>query len=556
MTNKHALRNTAIALLTALTLGLSLTACGGSGNSGDNQQTSQNSSQAGAQSESAEDGLLRTAIRYDISTLDVAQTSDDYMVPMNVFDRLFETRTVDGTAQVVNSLCEDYAVSEDGLTYDFTLKDGIVFSNGSPLTASDVKYSFERLLRAAAQNTDIPLEVVGGEALMNKEADSLEGFQVLDDTHFSITLNAPNAGFLAELSAPAMSIVDAETMAKVKNFGTEPSDTIGTGPYIITEWEPNDHYTLVYNDKYWGDTPSVKKVIARVIPDPNTQNLMFRNGELDMIDLMSLDSAIVESTYKTEYADKIVSTPNVGLTYLLFNEDNQYLKDVNVRKAIGMAIDVDSIITDLYSGNAIRQNGMIPSGIWGHNDELEGYTYDPEAAKKLLADSGYKDGQISFELSMDSSADSATQLLYQNISQQLEKIGIKADVRTYDHSSWLALRSSGKMDSFVARWGMDYNDPANIMYSFFGNESNSKGRSINYPDKDIMARVAAARAIIDDEERMAEYQDLEKKLIVEDAVWIPLFEGLHLYCKGDRVENFTPQWAGFSDFYVIDVDLK
>ena len=555
MEHKYLFRNTAVALVTALSLALSLTACGGSG-SGNGQPAPQTGSQTAAQSGAVEEGLLRTAVLYDISTMDVAQTTDDYMVPMNVFDRLFETRMVDGTAQVVKSLCEDYAVSEDGRTYDFTLKSGIVFSNGSALTASDVKYSFERLLRAAAQNTDIPLEVVGGEALMNGQSDSLEGFTVTDDTHFSITLNAPNAGFLAELSAPAMSIVDAETMAEVKNFGIEPSDTIGTGPYIITEWEANDHYTLVYNDKYWGETPTVKKLIVRVIPDPSTQNLMFRNGELDMIDLKSLDSAIVESTYKTEYKDRIVTTPNVGLTYLLFNENNQYLSDVNVRKSIGMAIDVDTIISDLYSGNAIREHGMIPTGIWGHNDTLEGYTYDPEAAKKLLADSGYKDGQISFELSMDSTANSSTQLLYENISQQLEKIGIKADVRSYDHSSWLALRNSGKMDSFVARWGMDYNDPSNIMYSFFGSESNTKMRSINYPDKDTIAKVAAASAIVDDDERMAEYQALEKKIITEDAAWIPLFEELHLYCMGDRVESFTPQWAGFSDFYAIDVVLK
>ena len=555
MTRKIHFHSAAAALLTALSLVLGLTACGGSG-SGNNQQAPQDSSQTAAQAGAVEEGLLRTAVLYDITTMDVTQTTDDYMVPMNVFDRLFETRTVDGTAQVVRSLCEDYAVSEDGLTYDFTLKSGIVFSNGSALTASDVKYSFERLLRTAAQNTDIPLEVVGGEALMNGQADSLEGFTVTDDTHFTVTLNAPNAGFLAELSAPAMSVVDAETMAEVKNFGVEPSDTIGTGPYVITEWVANDHYTLVYNDKYWGETPTVQKVIVRVIPDHGTQNLMFRNGELDMIDLKSLDSAIVESTYKTEYKDRIITTPNVGLTYLLFNEDNPFLADVNVRKAIGMALDVDTIISDLYSGNAIRENGMIPTGIWGHNDDLKGYAFDPEAAKKLLADSGYKEGQISFELSMDSSANSTTQLLYENISQQLEKVGIKANVRSYDHSSWLALRNSGKMDSFVARWGMDYNDPSNIMYSFFGSESNTKMRSINYPDKDTIERVAAAPAIVDDDARMAEYQALEKKIIIEDAAWIPLFEELHLYCIGDRVAGFTPQWAGFSDFYAIDVVLK
>ena len=503
-----------------------------------------------------EEGLLRTAVLYDISTMDVSRTTDDYMVPMNVFDRLFETRIVDGTAQVVGSLCTDYSVSEDGLTYDFVLRDGVVFSNGNALTASDVQYSFERLLTANRENMDIPLEVAGAEALRNGEADSLEGFRVDDDTHFSITLSAPNAGFTAELSAAAMSIVDAETMAEVKNFGSEPADTIGSGPYRITEWVANDHYTLEYNPEYWGEEPSVKKVIVSVIPDAGTQNLMFQNGELDIIDLQSLDSVLVESSYKTQYPDQIVSTPKVGLTYLAVNENQEYLKDVNVRKALGMAIDVDTIIGSIYSGNAIRENGIIPTGIWGHNDSLEGFTYDPAGAKALLKEAGYKDGEVSFELAMDSSANTNTVLVYQTISEMLKAVGIKAQIKTYDHSAWLDLRISGNMDSFVARWGMDYNDPANIMYSFFGNKENTTQRSLNYPDAEVMARVAAASAIVDDGEREAEYQALEKKLIGEDAAWIPICEELHLYCLGSRVESFTPQWAGFSDYYAADVVLK
>ena len=503
-----------------------------------------------------EDGTLRTAILYDMSTMDVTQTTDDYMVPMNIFDRLFETRVVDGTAEVVGSLCEDYTVSEDGLTYDFTLKDGVTFSNGSALTASDVQYSFERLLTAAAQNTDIPLEVAGGEALMNGEADSLEGFSVTDDTHFSITLNAPNAGFTAELSAPCMSIVDAETMAEVDNFGVEPEDTIGSGPYIITEWVANDHYTLELNENYWGEEPSVKKVYVRVIPDASTQNLMFQNGELDIIDLQSLDSAIVESSYKPVYPDQIVSRAKVGMTFLGLNENNEFLKDLNVRKAIGMAIDVDTMIASIYSGDGVRENGIIPTGIWGHNDGLEGFTFDPDGARALLEEAGYKDGEISFELSMDSAADSNIQLVYQYISQQLAAIGINASVKSYDHSAWLDLRISGNMDSFIGRWGMDYNDPANIMYTFFGGPEKTAERSLNYPDTDIMARVAAAPAIVDEAEREAEYQALEKKIIGEDAAWIPLVEEMHLYCLGGRVESFVPHWAGFSDFYAIDVVLK
>ncbi|MBO6149618.1 MAG: ABC transporter substrate-binding protein [Clostridium sp.] len=554
------IRNTAFIISAALTAALALSACGKKPEQpaetpSAGQETPAPAGASGGAS-AAEPGLLRTAVLYDITTMDVARTTDNYMIPMNVFDRLFETRPGEEGAEVVNSLCADYQVSEDGLTYDFTLKEGVVFSNGSALTASDVQFSFERLLREAKENTDIPLEVVGGEALMKGEADSLEGFTVTDDTHFTVTLSAPNAGFLAELSAPAMSIVDAETMAEAKNFGTAPEDTIGTGPYRVTEWAANDHYTLEYNDKYWGEEPSVKKVLVRVIPDPGTQNLMFRNGELDLIDLDSLDSAIVESTYKTEYPDSIVTAPRVGETYLVLNEKNEFLKDKEVRRAIAAAVDADTIIQSIYSGNAVREHGIIPTGIWGHNDEMEGFAYDPEEAKKILADAGYTEGQVTFELSQDSAADSNTKLVYQAISQQLEAVGIKAEIKSYDHSAWLDRRIAGEMDSFVARWGMDYNDPANIMYTFFGTPENTAQRSINYPDADIMARVSAARAIVDDGERMAEYQALEKKIISEDVAWVPLYEEQHLYCMGERVQSFLPTWAGFSDFYAADVVLK
>ncbi len=509
-----------------------------------------------ALAEGVEPGLLRTAALYDISTMDVAMTTDDYLIPMNVFDRLYETRPVGGASEVVNSLAADCAVSEDGLTYAFTLREGVVFSNGSPLTASDVQFSFERLLKLAKQNTEIAEEILGAAAVMSGEAEALEGFTVIDDTHFSVTLSAPNAGFLAELSSPAMSILDAETMAEAPKFGEEPEDTIGTGPYVVTEWVVNDHYTLVYNENYWGPEPSVKKLVVRIIPDATTQDLMFKNGELDMIDLASLDSVLVASSYKTLPEDRIVSTPKVGLTYLILNGNNEFLRDVQVRKAIGKAINVDEIIQGIYLGDAVRENGIIPTGIWAHNDALEPVSYDPEGARALLKEAGYAEGQIHFELSLDSAANSSVQLVYAVISKQLEAVGIRADIVSHEHSAWLALRSSGEMDSFVARWGMDYNDPANIMYTFFGSADNSRGRSLNYADAEIIARVAAARSIVDDAEREAEYQALEKKLIQEDAAWVPMYAELHLYALGDRVASFTPHWAGWGDFYAADFTLK
>lgn len=513
--------------------------------------------EAPAAAQNVESGFLRVAALYDISTMDVAQTTDNYMVPMNIFDRLFESEVeADGSTAIVPSLCESYVVSDDGLTYTFTLREGVVFSNGSALTASDVQYTFERLLTSGGVNDDIPLEVAGAEALQNGEADTLEGFTVIDDCHFSITLNAANAGFVAELTGPAISVVDRETMETVQNFGLSCEDTIGTGPYKVTEWVVNDHYTLEYNDKYWGDEPSVKKMTVYIIPDASTQNLMYQNGDLDIIDLESLDASIVESTYKTQYADRIVTSSRVGLVYFALNENNKYLSDVNVRKAIQAAVDVDSIVTGIYAGDAVVENGIIPMGVWGFNKALERPAYDPAAAKALLESAGYSDGEISFELAMDSSASGNIQLVYQVIHQNLQAIGINAEIKSYDESSWLDLRKSGEMDSFVATWTMDYNDPANIMYTFFGTPEKTRIRSLNYPDTEIMARVAAASGITDDDARMAEYQALEKKIVSDDAAWVPLFGNTHLFAIGERVDSFVPYWAGYSNFYAKDVTLK
>jgi ABC-type transport system substrate-binding protein len=537
------------ALLLALVMILALAACGSSGETKAAATTGTGTA--------AEAGVLRVAALYDITTMDVAQTTDNYMVPMNVFDRLFESEAQsDGSTKTVPSLCTDYSVSDDGLTYSFTLRSGVVFSNGSALTASDVQYTFERLLTAGGVNDDIPLEVKGGQALKDGKATSLEGFKVVDDTHFTITLDAPNGGFVAELTGPAVSVVDAETMKTVKGFGQKCEDTIGTGPYVVTEWVANDHYTLEANPKYWGDQPSVKKVVVSIIPDASTQNLMYQNGELDIIDLESLDSSIVQSTYKTTYEKQLVSAPRVGLTYLAMNENNQYLSNVKVRQAIQKAIDVDTIIKSVYSGDAVAEAGIIPTGVWGHNNDLQRVGYDVDGAKALLKEAGYTDGQVKFELAMDTSASSSTQLVYQIIQQQLKAVGIDAQIKNYDESSWLDLRKSGEMDAFVANWTMDYNDPANIMYTFFGSAEKTKLRSLNYADTAVMDRVAAASGITDDAARMKEYQDLEKTIVMDDAAWVPLLENTHLFAIGERVQSFTPYWAGYSNFYAKDVVLK
>lgn len=539
-----------------------LSGCGSSNTTG-TENTTTGASEGAATETTATSGddssTLKVAYGVDITTMDVQTTSKEYSIPLNIYDRLFEIDlNEDGSTKLSKSLCEDYTVSDDGLVYSFTLKEGVKFSNGEDLTASDVLYTFVRNLTVdQGVNYDFVNAILGAEALYNGEADTLEGFEIVDDYHFNITLEAPFGGFVYQLATPACSIYDeTSTEAAGEAFGIDPAVTIGTGPYMVESWTVNSSVILVANPNYWGEAPSAKRVEISIIPDANTMNMAYQNGELDIIDLDKLDTSIVESTYKTQYADKLVSANRVGISYFTLNENIEPFNDVRVRKAMQMALNRQELLDVVYGGNGNVEDGIFPRGLITHNPALEGtIAYDPEGAKALLAEAGYPDG-FEMELSLDSSSNDAVSMIYQIAQQQLAEVGITANIVSYDESSWLALRKSGEMGSFVATWTADYNDPDNFIYTFFGTEDKTKARSLNYADTAVMQQVNDARAIVDDAVRTKTYQDLENKIIIEDAAWVPLFSRAHYFAISDKVASFIPNWSGYSDSRFKDVVLK
>lgn len=554
----------ACAALSAALLASMLAACGGSASTTPAASSADAASDTGASSSApaaaaAEDGTLRVALNTDIQTMDVHKTNNDYMVPLNVFDRLFEIKTnADGSTELVKSLVEDYTVSDDGLTYNFTLRSGLVFSDGTPLTANDVKYTFTRMLALPdSVQTDYAASIAGADAVMDGTATELEGITVIDDTHFTVTLSEPFAGFLYELATASCSIMSEKNVEEAGDqFGLDCSKTIGSGPYVVTSWTRDSSIVLDANPNYWGEKPTVQHVVISIVPDSSTMSMMFQNGELDILDCDYIDAAVVNSTYKTQYADDIVTSSRLGTTYMALNENVEPLNDVNVRKAIQMAIDRQTILDTVYNGDGTLVDGIYPKGLIGFTDDNQGWlSYDPEQAKSLLAEAGYADG-FTMEIAADNSSSDSTLLVIQIVQQYLAQVGITAEIKSYDPASWLDLRKSGDMVSFVSSWTADYNDPDNFIYTFFGTPEKSKVRSLNYFNTDAMSRVAAARGIVDDDERLAEYAALEKQIVEEDAAWVPMFSRSHLFVKGDRIASFTPHWAGYSDTQYINVTLK
>lgn len=498
------------------------------------------------------DNIVRTAIKSDIQTIDMHKTSNNYMVPLNVFDRLVEVEVKDGKSEIVPSLAKSWDISEDGKTYILHLMEGVKFHNGEDFKADDVVYSLNRIVTVqGAVNSSFVSQIEGFDELANGVATELSGVKAIDDYTIEIKLKEPYAGFMASLAAAPVSILDEKTTTMAGDkFGIEPEFTVGTGPFKLKEWKLNEGIELVKNENYWKEAPKIDGVEIKVVPDTETQNIMYRNGELDILDLDYMVDYI--PTYKQEFKDNLVFVPRVGITYFTFNENIEPLNNVNIRKALSMAIDRQAIVDSMYNGTASIENGIFPKGLIGHNENIEAIEYNTEKAKEILAAEGYPNG-FDMEIAIDSASSDTTKSVLEIISEQLSEIGVNASLKTYDESTWLATRKAGELGSFMSIWTADYNDPDNFIYTFFGTDENTKLRSLNYKDKEVIDRVAKARAIINEDERIKEYQALEKKIISEDRAWLPMYAKEHYFALGKNISNFTPNWAGISDmqFYSI-----
>lgn len=546
-------------LAAALTAGLALTGCGGSKTSDTTDNT------AGAENESTAEvkgvdvdttGYLVAALNADIQTADVQKTSKDYEVPFNIFDRLVDVEVgTDGNSKIVPSLAESWDISDDGLEYTFHLRQGVKFHNGNDFTAEDVAYTFHRMLTVeGGVNTEFIDQIKGADELLAGETDTLEGVEVVDDYTIKVALKEPFAGFLASISSPGVSIYDSEaTEAAGDQFGMDPAVTVGTGPFEFASWSFNNQLVLTRNEDYWKGASGLPGVVIKIIPDTETQSMMFESGELDILDLDYAADSI--DRFTETYPDQIVQGPRVGIVYFTMNFNKEPFQDVRVRKAVQMSIDRQAILDALYGGRGQVEQGIFPHGLIGFNPDQEEIKYDPEAAKALLAEAGYADG-FDMEIAADSSASDTMTMALEIVSDQLAEVGIRAEIKNYDESTWLETRKSGELGSFMSTWSADYNDPDNFIYTFFGNEEKTRIRSINYPDTEVMERVAKARTIVNEDERLAEYKALEEKLIHEDAAWVPMFSRLHLFAVSKRVQGFAPLWSGLSDQLFYNISLS
>ena len=539
---KHLTRTGAVLL--ALTL--SLTAC-----SGGVRQTDMEVVQRAAD-------RRVSLVGEDTDTVDPQCTPGHYTIALNVFDRLVEVqRGGDGTSELVPSLAKYWSVTDGGLTYLFHLHEGVKFSNGALLTASDVLYTLVRLLtHPQSASRDLAAGIRGAADLQAGRADTLEGFQVLDDYDFTITLEQPSAAFLACLSTPGASILDEETTREAGDrFGRDPAWTVGTGPFVFKSWTPGVRMLLDANPGCWSGPPRSDGLQILLISDPEAQRLLFERGELDILDLDNLGSEAEYFIRGDIYQDLLRHGSRVGITYISLNQSVPPLDDLRVRRALQYALDRQLLLDAVCSGRGQVENGIFPQGLIGYNPNLPPIPFDLAAARDLLAEAGLADG-FELEITLPSDSEQSITDLVSLSAAMWTRIGVRSRIVVLDEEAFLAKRRSGSLACSFSTWSADYNDPDNFIYTFFGTRENTDGRSLCYPDEMVMRRVREARGIADQTERMEVYQALERIIVQEDAAWIPLFSKQHYFVVSRRTDGFRVSWNGWSSSSYRDVAIR
>ncbi|HWI52658.1 MAG TPA: ABC transporter substrate-binding protein [Symbiobacteriaceae bacterium] len=497
---------------------------------------------------------LTIGILTDPGTADGQMTTEEYLMPLNIFDRLVEVETTGpGQSKLVPGLAEKWDVTPDGKTYTFFLRKGVKFHNGDELTADDVLYTFDRMLnpKTKALNTDFLDMIEGASDRMDGKADSTKGLKVVDKNTIQITLSTPFAPFLAGLATPGVGIYSKKaTEAAGDKFGQNP---VGTGPFKLKKWDYNSQLVLEAFPDYFRGKAGIDQIIAKVIPSADTQRMEFEAGTLDVFDL---DNARTQITYfknSDKWKNQIVSGPRVGTYYYAMNQVVKPLDNIKIRQAIQYGINRELLLEKFYYNTGVPAKGVLAPGLAGYNAGLPGFPYDKAKAAQLVKDSGVANPTIDVWQVTDSPD---TLKINEAVQAMLGEIGIKLNIKQVDSATWSATRKTGnQMAMYHSNWSADFNDPDNFLYTFFA-PKNSVARSWNEKNQKVFDILEQCRTITNMEQRYKLYQDAEKMIVYDDAAYVPLFHLQHLFVVAPKVKNFKVSWNGWSNMSYYGIKIE
>ncbi len=453
----------------------------------------------------------------DAPTLDPALGRDttSSTVMQCIVDGLVEQDPV--TLEVRPELAESWEISEDGTIYTFHLRKGVKFHNGREVTAEDFKFSMERVLdpATAADQRWVLEEIKGTDEFDGKTVKHVEGIEVLDRYTLRLTIKRPYEPFLGLLSMEAASPVPREEVERLgEDFAGHPS---GCGPYRFVKWKRDVAIVVERFDEYWGERPKIKYIKFKVIPEDALALEKYRHGEFDM--LMELPVKRVRELLNG-YPDEGQLWPMLGIYYIAFNHTKPPFKDNRaLRQALNYAVDKQAICDVIMEGVPIPARGILPPGFASFDEALEGYPYDPEKAKALLAEAGYPNGEGLPEITLQYNTSEAHEALCEAIQNDLADIGVKVRLKNLEWGAHLASIKDHEPPMFRAGWLADIPSEDNFLQLLVtGKETNYSGYSnAAYDALFDRARFSTNRA-----EKHRLYREANR-LAVEEAAWLYVY---------------------------------
>lgn len=550
-----------LGLASVLTLSIALTGCGS-----DDSNTSGNNNDAGkdpAQTELAAEQVLKVNWEQEPPDLD-PQTSTDMIsgwIINNAYEGLVRV-DADGNIEEGSGLAKDWTISDDGLTYTFNLRDAN-WSDGTPITAEDFEYSWERALNpeVASQFADMLYYIKGAEAYNTGEG-SLEdvGIKVIDEKTLEVTLESPTPFFLNLTSfITYMPSQKAMVESSGDKYASTPENMVFSGPFVITEWVSSQKLNLEKNKEYWdAENVKIEKIDGDMINEATSATNLYDSGEMDV---MRLSPTLLDK-YK-DTPDYLLSDDSVAW-YMQYNMENEYMKNRDIREAFSLSIDRKSFVDNVLRDGSTVAEGLVPPVIKATEDEtfgkvrgdvLKDLKFDADKAKKSL-EKGLKElgiskeelaKNISFLTGDTDNAKKQAQALQQMWKQNL---GIDVKVETVSFKLRLDRYNRKDFSMTMSGWSADYDDPM----TFIGLHVTDGGNNhAYYSSEEYDALVKKAQAS-QGEERIKAMTDAEE-LLVKDLPIFPIYNATKPYLQKEYVKGVERHAAGsdlsFKNAYIL-----
>lgn len=504
-----------------------------------------------ASSTSHEEGFVRI-LGQEPDSMDPQSAPEGSLVALNVFDRLMETRPADNGTVVEPSLALSADVSANGLTYSFALRPDVKFSNGSALTADDVRFTFERLIRSTDHHARNLLSgVVGAGDLAAGKTDSLAGFTVTGDLSFTIELEHPRPAFLAALSSTRASVLDEQTTLEAGgDFGQNPDALVGTGPFILKSWNPKSSIVLEANPSCWSGQPACRGAEVEFYANAMPYRTIYQHGELDILDITDMD---IDADYFSRgdlYRKNLARTIKTEVACVLLDGNAEQFGDPRVREALSAALDREVLLQTAADGRGVLESGIIPSRLSVGKSKLHGEAHDPDRARALLAEAGLSGG---FDLQLPCPADASAEqrCLLDLIAAMWNDIGVRTTVVAVETDS--PREAAPCATAFVTA---AYDDPESVFANLIATYGDLFGSVPATSGADIAGSLAEVASIENEQTRIEVYRAAERQLVADEHLVIPLYARAQIFVVADGVSGAAPQWNGSPgiDLRTVSID--